>query len=709
MASGHLGRYKTEFCDFYWRSHGCRHGHKCNYAHSLGECRGKRDHPWFQELLRRDPQWGDDEALQGQGHWGQAGGGPLHAAGQWAGDAQNLAARAPEFADEQKCMAGHLMVESQAIIHGTCDECKAIIGHGAQLFACTACSPTLWRCSGCQKARRRCWQASWWDNQSVAELGGGGGWLGEWPSCWHGWQWERDPARPALQADEITDHALEGDLLATLKDDLATSVHGDLKRRIVTSAVEEEDQPRGGEEEQEEPRFLSENPPPLDQADVPLLEEESVHEDPCFLPATPPPLAPAEVKQAEEESVLEDPCFLPDPASAAQVKQAEEESVLEDPCFLPDPPSAAQVKQAEEESVHEDPPPPARADVPPSAAPAPAAPAPADGPPSAAQVKQAEEEGGEEGEPSPASAAAWGGSVHSDSSNPATNPWMDHTESGDGHAGPRVPAPAPAPAIVKDLRQILLRLHALLFRFQDSKAPSPLQLTLQLFAAEGYRHTVVLIDHYLSSRLVRTEVWGWCGDGEVALKQTCRAVHAWYHWTREEREAARDLDRPGRRLLWEATWRKRESLVAHAEETDDAGDQEDDGARGSAEAQEDDGVEMMLTYDKDRDGALSPQQAFPLLNRRSSPLKAQLSGLFGELETHVDEALAADDRAESEGRALVAELLAGKMLVDVSGADVAAGSGANHAADEPGEPDEPLGVGIDRLILRHDIVGTMKE
>ena len=124
-------------------------------------------------------------------------------------------------------------------------------------------------------------------------------------------------------------------------------------------------------------------------------------------------------------------------------------------------------------------------------------------------------------------------------------------------------------------------------------------------------------------------------------------------------------------------------------------------------AQEDDGAEMELTYDKERDGALSPQQAFPLLNRRSSPLKAQLSGLFGELETHVDEALAADDQAESEGRALVAKLLAGKMLVDnVSGADVAAGSGAGHAADAT---DEPLGVAIDRLILRHDIVGTMKE
>jgi len=182
-------------------------------------------------------------------------------------------------------------------------------------------------------------------------------------------------------------------------------------------------------------------------------------------------------------------------------------------------------------------------------------------------------------------------------------------------------------------------------------------------------------------------------------------------------EAARDLDRPGRRLLWEATWRKRESLVAHAEETDDAGDQEDDGAGGSAEAQEDDGVEMMLTYDKERDGALSPQQASPLLNRRSNPVaeaclktREALETRVDELATRVDEALAADDQAESEGRALVAELLAGKMLVDdVSGADVAAGSGANHAADEPDEPDEPLGVGIDRLILRHDIVGTMKE
>ena len=89
---------------------------------------------------------------------------------------------------------------------------------------------------------------------------------------------------------------------------------------------------------------------------------------------------------------------------------------------------------------------------------------------------------------------------------------------------------------------------------------------------------------------------------------------------------------------------------------------------------------------------------------------ARVSSIFGALERGVEEVLAADEQAESEGRALVASLLAGKMLVDdVSGADVAAGSGANHAADEPDEPDEPLGVAIDRLIIRHGVVGEMKE
>jgi len=107
--------------------------------------------------------------------------------------------------------------------------------------------------------------------------------------------------------------------------------------------------------------------------------------------------------------------------------------------------------------------------------------------------------------------------------------------------------------------------------------------------------------------------------------------------------------------------------------------------------------EMMLTYDKERDGVLPPQQAVPdLLNRRRS-------GLFGALETRVDQVLAADEQADLEGRTMVASLLAGKKLVDVSGADVAAGAGADRVADEP------LGAAIDRLIVRHNVVGKMKE
>ena len=72
-------------------------------------------------------------------------------------------------------------------------------------------------------------------------------------------------------------------------------------------------------------------------------------------------------------------------------------------------------------------------------------------------------------------------------------------------------------------------------------------------------------------------------------------------------------------------------------------------------AQEDDGAEMELTYDKERDGALSPQQASHILNRRSSPvaeacLKTRefLETRVNELETCVDEALAADEQAEAE-------------------------------------------------------------
>ena len=53
--------------------------------------------------------------------------------------------------------------------------------------------------------------------------------------------------------------------------------------------------------------------------------------------------------------------------------------------------------------------------------------------------------------------------------------------------------------------------------------------------AEGYRHIVCLIDNYASSYGVLTKDLGLESDSGIALKQTCRAVHAWYHWTAEER------------------------------------------------------------------------------------------------------------------------------------------------------------------------------
>ena len=80
MASSTLGVYKKKWCDFFWRSHGCRWGNKCTHAHSIHDYRGARNDPW---LL----------ALQGQGHWGQ------DAVEHWARAAQNLAARAPQFPD----------------------------------------------------------------------------------------------------------------------------------------------------------------------------------------------------------------------------------------------------------------------------------------------------------------------------------------------------------------------------------------------------------------------------------------------------------------------------------------------------------------------------------------------------------------------------------------------------------------------------------
>ena len=66
-----------------------------------------------------------------------------------------------------------------------------------------------------------------------------------------------------------------------------------------------------------------------------------------------------------------------------------------------------------------------------------------------------------------------------------------------------------------------------------------------LLAAERYRHIVCLIDNYASSCLVLTKGWGRCSDSGIALEQTCRAVHAWYHWTTEERGFYDTMERWG--------------------------------------------------------------------------------------------------------------------------------------------------------------------
>ena len=38
--------YKTEWCHFHWRSHGCRHGDRCWYSHGIYDYRGSWDDLW---------------------------------------------------------------------------------------------------------------------------------------------------------------------------------------------------------------------------------------------------------------------------------------------------------------------------------------------------------------------------------------------------------------------------------------------------------------------------------------------------------------------------------------------------------------------------------------------------------------------------------------------------------------------------------------
>ena len=92
-----------------------------------------------------------------------------------------------------------------------------------------------------------------------------------------------------------------------------------------------------------------------------------------------------------------------------------------------------------------------------------------------------------------------------------------------------------------------------------------------------------------------------------------------------------------------------------------------------------------------------------LPSTRHHPLLSNRQLIFAELAAGVDEVLAVDAtsaRAQNEGWALVAQLMIGRSLVD----DVSA---ADPGADGP--DGETLGAGIDRLLVRHDVAGVMKE
>ena len=95
-----------------------------------------------------------------------------------------------------------------------------------------------------------------------------------------------------------------------------------------------------------------------------------------------------------------------------------------------------------------------------------------------------------------------------------------------------------------------------------------------------------------------------------------------------------------------------------------------------------------------------------------------MQAIFTRLEVDVDEVLAADAQAEMEGRALVANLFAGKRVVDAA-ADPGADPGADHTAADHTASDHTaadhteeratLGAAIDRLLVHDDVAGKMKE
>ena len=109
MASGHLGRYKTEWCHFQWRrTHNCKHGDRCCYAHSIYDWRGPLDDPWYVEGCRIAWKAGYTVPMVvPDDPWQQVGCHP--AAGQLADDAQSLAATSNQWGQAGSWDEPHVM------------------------------------------------------------------------------------------------------------------------------------------------------------------------------------------------------------------------------------------------------------------------------------------------------------------------------------------------------------------------------------------------------------------------------------------------------------------------------------------------------------------------------------------------------------------------------------------------------------------------
>ena len=159
--------------------------------------------------------------------------------------------------------------------------------------------------------------------------------------------------------------------------------------------------------------------------------------------------------------------------------------------------------------------------------------------------------------------------------------------------------------------------------------------------------------------------------------------------------------------------------AAEGEEQDEEGGDDPEWTRGTLEEGAGEEQEEPLSG-RSEGGESQFELTYDLVERVGEPpainatCKRPLLGLrrsFIGLEGDVDEVLAADGRAdiaeaEREGAALVANLFAGKRVVDAAADHTA----SDHtAADHTEERQETLGAAIDRLLVTHDVAGKMKE